>query len=158
MKSKRINLLALAAAFAVTPWSVTAQNVVKVEAPRAKNMTVERVQAGAVLLDGRLDDAVWKQATFHSDFEQKGNDRSYPPRARTEVAFLRDDEALYVAARMQNDVGGAPRVLLGRRDDVGNAERFLVSLDTHHDHTTAYTFGVTVGGVRIDHMHARDLE
>ena len=160
MKSKRVNTIALAVASALagTPLGAAAQNVVTAEVPRVKQMTVERVNAGAVLLDGRLDDAVWKQATFHSDFEQRGNDRSYPPRARTEVAFLRDDDALYVAARMQNDVGGAPRVLLGRRDDVGNAERFMVSLDTNHDHTTAYTFGVTVGGVRIDHMQARDLE
>jgi hypothetical protein len=126
-------------------------------APVLKQMAVARV-TGAIELDGRLDDAAWAGATFRSDFEQKGNDRSYPPRIRTEVAFLRDDQALYVAARMQNEPDGASRALLGRRDDVGSAERFLVSLDTHRDLATAYTFGVTVGGVRVDHMHARDLE
>jgi hypothetical protein len=164
MRPKRVNMLAWAVAIALTgtPLSVSPQNApAQSAAPvavRVKQITVEGANAGAVRLDGRLDDAAWAQATFHSDFEQKGNDRSYAPRVRTEVAFLRDDDALYVGARMQNDVGGAPRVLLGRRDEVGNAERILVSLDTHHDLTTAYTFGVTVGGVRIDHMHARDLE
>ena len=122
-----------------------------------KQMNVERM-SGTVTLDGRLDDEVWKHATFHSDFEQKGNDRSYPARVRTEVAFVRDDEALYVGARMQNEAGGASRSLLGLRDDVGNAERILVSLDTHRDRTTAYTFGVTIGGVRVDYMQARDME
>jgi hypothetical protein len=122
-----------------------------------KTMAVGRL-GGAIALDGRLDDAAWAGVAFRSDFEQKGNDRAYVPRVRTEVAFLRDDDALYVAARMQNEANGASRALLGRRDDVGSAERILVSLDTFRDLATAYTFGVTVGGVRVDHMHARDLE
>jgi hypothetical protein len=138
--------------------SVAAQNVASPKVPPLKQMTVERMKAGTVKLDGRLDDAAWKSATFHADFEQKGNDRSYPPRVKTEVAILRDDEALYIGARMQSEAGGASRSLLGQRDDVGNSERFLVSLDTHRDRTTAYTFGVTVGGVRVDYMQARDLE
>jgi hypothetical protein len=138
--------------------SAPAQNAARIKPAPLKQMTVQRVSAGAVQLDGRLDDAVWKQATFHSDFDQKGNDRSYPARVRTEVAFLRDDDALYVGARMQNESGSASRTMLGRRDEVGNAERILVSLDTQRDRTTAYTFGVTVGGVRVDYVQARDLE
>src|SRR5262245_37136511 len=124
------------------PMSVAAQSAAPPPAvptaPRVKEITVQRINGKSINLDGRLDDAIWKQATFHSDFEQKGNERSYPPRVRTEVAFVRDDEALYVGARMQNEAQTAPRVLLGRRDEVGNAERILVSLDTQHDFTTAY--------------------
>jgi hypothetical protein len=152
---------ALAIWFAVAPLSVAAQAAQPVAVtapPLVKQITVERVNAGAVQLDGRLDDAVWAQATVRDDFEQRGNEGSSPPRVRTEVAFLRDDEALYIGARMQNESAIAPRVLLGRRDDVGNAERILVSLDTQRDFTTAYTFGVTAGGVRVDHMNGRDSE
>lgn len=160
MTPRRVNALACAIAVAVagTPPSVAAQDAARAKIAPVKQITVERIRAGTVKLDGRLDDSVWKHATFHADFEQKGNDRSYPPRVRTEVAFLRDDEALYVGARMQNETGGASRSLLGNRDDVGNAERVLVSLDTRRDRTTAYTFGVTVGGVRVDYMQARDME
>jgi len=160
MKRKCAGALACVVAIALTetPSSVRAQDAARIKPASAKQITVERIRAGTVKLDGRLDDSVWKHATFHSDFEQKGNDRSYPPRVRTEVAFLRDDEALYVGARMQNEAGGASRSLLGNRDDVGNAERILVSLDTHRDRATAYTFGVTVGGVRVDYMQARDME
>ena len=160
LKSKCISAFACAVAIALAelPSSARAQDAARVKPAAVKQMTVERISAGTVKLDGRLDDSVWRHATFHSDFEQKGNDRSYPPRVRTEVAFLRDDEALYVGARMQNEAGGASRSLLGRRDDVGNAERILVSLDTRRDRTTAYTFGVTVGGVRVDYMQARDME
>src|SRR5688572_17547228 len=147
---KRMKTLACAVTIALggTPLSVSAQAAGPAVAARhtsqavaaenagpaktgVKQITVERVKAGAVQVDGRLDDAVWARATFHSDFDHKGTDRSYPPRVRTEFAFLLDEEALYLGARMQNDVGGAPRVLLGRRDDAGSAERILVSLDTH---------------------------
>jgi hypothetical protein len=81
---------ALAIALAKAPPSVSAQDAARVEAAPVKQITVERMSAG-LRLDGRLDDDAWKQATFHSDFLQKGNDRSYPPRLRTEVAFLRAD-------------------------------------------------------------------
>src|SRR5215216_6695018 len=165
MTSSRVTVLAsvVVMALATTPpsvaaQSVAAQNVAPAKVAPVKQIAVERMKAGTVKLDGRLDDAVWKTATFHADFEQKGNDRSYPARVKTEVAFVRDDDALYVGARMQKEAHGGSRSLLGQRDDVGNAERFLVSLDTHRDRTTAYTFGVTVGGVRVDYMQARDLE
>ena len=160
MTPKRVSALTCAVAIALAGLApgVAAQDAARAKVVAPKQIIVERISAGSVKLDGRLDDSVWKQATFHSDFEQKGNDRSYPPRVRTEVAFLRDDEALYVGARMQNETGGASRSLLGRRDDVGNAERILVSLDTHRDRTTAYTFGVTLGGVRVDYLQARDME
>jgi hypothetical protein len=115
MTPQRVQTLALAMALAAAPLSGAAQNVVKVDAAPVKQLTVQRIKAGTVKLDGRLDDTVWAKASFHSDFEQKGNDRSYPPRVRTEVAFVRDDEALYVAARMQNDVAGAPRRSVLRR-------------------------------------------
>ncbi len=48
---------------------------------------------------------------------------------------------------------------LGRRDNLGaQAEHFFVSLDTYHDRRTAYTFGVSASGVRIDRYHPRDDE
>ncbi|MEO8164160.1 MAG: carbohydrate binding family 9 domain-containing protein [Betaproteobacteria bacterium] len=55
--------------------------------------------------------------------------------------------------------GWAIQAPLGRRDNVGSqAEHFFVSLDTYHDHRTAYTFGVSASGVRIDRYHPRDDE
>jgi hypothetical protein len=45
---------------------------------------------------------------------------------------------------------------MGRRDEVGQSEQMFVSLDTYLDRRTAYTFGVTAAGVRLDHYHASD--
>jgi hypothetical protein len=109
-------------------------------------------------MDGRLDEAAWSEASFRSDLQQKGKDRGFEPRVATRVALLFDDEALYVGAHMETDPESEPREILGRRDEAGNSERILVSLDTYRDGQTAYTFGVTVAGVRVDHVHARDNE
>jgi hypothetical protein len=120
-------------------------------------MTVSRVEGG-LALDGRLEDAAWREASFRSDFQQKGRDRGFAPSVRTEVAFLYDDGALYVGARMEHASDGARTAAVGRRDDPGNADRILVSLDTFLDRRTAYTFGVTASGVRVDLVNGRDNE
>jgi hypothetical protein len=116
------------------------------------------VPTSLIRVDGRLDEEVWQEATFHTDFRQKGRDTTFPPRAETAVAFVYDDEALYVGARMVADAEGRSRGLVAQRDDPGNSERLLVSLDTYRDLRTAFTFGVTIGGVRLDYLDARDDE
>jgi hypothetical protein len=126
--------------------------------PALKEAGAARITSGAIRVDGILDDDAWAGAAFHSDFHQKGADREFEPRVRTEVAFLYDDEALYVGARMQNEAGRRPRALLDQRDSAGSTERVLVSLDTYRDGTSAYTFGVTIGGVRVDYLSSRDNE
>lgn len=154
-----VGLLA-AAGLPTLPSRAAAQNTDGPDAPAAlaKRMVASRVP-GELRLDGRLDEPAWSQASFHSDFQQKGKDRGLPPRAQTSVAFLYDEQALYIGARMQRDgEGGSGSSAVGRRDDPGNADRILVSLDTFRDLRTAYTFGVSVGGVRIDYVSARDIE
>jgi hypothetical protein len=47
---------------------------------------------------------------------------------------------------------------LGRRDAGDQSEHVLVSLDTYRDRRTAYSFGVTASGVRLDRFHGEDRE
>src|SRR5688572_23418985 len=53
---------------------------------------------------------------------------------------------------------GAIRALVTRHDREGTSEQLIVSLDTHHDLRTAYTFAVTPASVRIDYYHGSDDE
>ena len=114
--------------------------------------------SGSVRLDGRPDEEAWARAEWTSDFQQRGKDRGFAPWDSTRVAFLYDDEALYVAGRMWVSTPEHLRALVGGRDAPGKVERLLVSLDTYRDRQTAYTFGVTAGGARVDYQHARDNE
>lgn len=126
--------------------------------PPIKQLRVVRVSQGAIHLDGELEERAWQNAGFISDFQIQGSDRGYPASEPTEVSVLFDDDALYIGARMVSHDHTRSRAFLSRRDNPGTAERLLVSIDTYHDRRTAYTFGVTAGGVRVDHFHPQDNE
>ena len=98
-----------------------------------------RISGPALRLDGRLDESAWRAASFVSDFVQKDPNEGAPPREATEVAFLYDDESLWIGARMHSDDPDAIRRLMSRRDQPGNTERIIISLDTYCDRRTAHT-------------------
>ncbi|MEE2965512.1 MAG: DUF5916 domain-containing protein [Acidobacteriota bacterium] len=115
-----------------------------------------RVAEGAIRIDGTLDEPIWRTAPAVTDFIQAEPDEGEPPTDRMEVRFAYDDGALYVGARMFST---APvQAPLSRRDDGGLAESIQIELDTYLDRRTAYMFGVTAAGVRLDHYHSRDDE
>lgn len=124
-----------------------------------KEFLAGRVASGAAIsVDGRLDDAAWTSAPWRSDFLQKVPVEGGTPTGRTQVAFVYDDDALYVGARMYSaDPAGIPTTV-ARRDQFTNAEHLLIVLDTHHDRRTSYSFSISSGGVRGDFYHPQDSE
>ena len=124
-----------------------------------KRATIVRVADGAIRVDGRLDDRAWGEAVAVTDFTQKEPVEGAPPTSRMEVKFVYDGDAIYVGARMYGGNEATIQAPLGRRDNLGTqAEQFFISLDTYHDRRTAYTFGVSASGVRLDRYHPRDDE
>jgi len=118
-----------------------------------------RIQPQQITLDGRLNETFWNEIPPIFDFTQKEPVEGAPPTERTSIRFAYDDNALYVGARMYHREGpSAIQAPLGRRDDGEQAEFILISLDTFLDRRTAYSFGVTAGGVRLDHFHRSDSE
>lgn len=112
----------------------------------------------APVIDGRLDDAVWQRCAPTSGFQQKEPLEGMPATLRTQVRFCYDDDALYIGAVMSVDDPAEIVSTLSRRDNAGNSERLLISLDSYNDNRTAYTFGITADGVRIDYYHPVDQE
>jgi hypothetical protein len=140
--------IALALSLSLTA-SAHAQDVAERKQARAV-----RVADGAIRIDGRLDEAAWRDAPALTDFVQKEPVEGAAATDRIEVRFVFDDEALYVGARMAST---APiQSPLGRRDEGDQAEHIQVSLDTYLDRRTSSTFGVTATGVRIDFYHRSD--
>jgi hypothetical protein len=146
-----------------------------------KQATAVRVAEGLISLDGRLDEAVWGSAEPLTDFVQKEPVEGASPTEGIEVRLLYDDQGLYVGARLASSGGRvAIQAPLARRDRSYSPERgprnpagvqsgadpdgaelaeyFVVSLDTFLDRRTAYSFGVTASGVRLDHQHLSDSE
>ncbi|MBT8462160.1 MAG: carbohydrate binding family 9 domain-containing protein, partial [Gemmatimonadetes bacterium] len=116
------------------------------------------IDSDLITVDGRLDDAAWREAHYFADFLQKEPEQGAAPTERTEIAFVYDGGALYVGARMlHQDPSNIARVMT-RRDEMGNVETLAVSLDTYLDRRTSYSFAITAAGVRIDWYNPADTE
>jgi hypothetical protein len=116
-----------------------------------------RITGRVPRLDGRLDDEAWAAAPAVSGFRQKDPAEGAPATEATEVRFVYDDHDLYVGARMASP-GGRVQAPVSRRDLWEQAEAIFVSLDTYHNRRTAWTFGVTAAGTRVDAYHPGDSE
>ena len=126
--------------------------------PPHKQVVATRVSEGALHLDGRLDDAAWATVPWIDDFVQKMPVEGALPSDSMRIAILYDDHAVYVGARMSSRDPAHIQAPLSRRDNTSQAEHLWVSFDTYHDRRTAYSFGITASGVRMDWYHPTDSE
>lgn len=105
----------------------------------------------AIHLDGRLDEAAWRDAPVTDAFTQIDPEEGRPASQRTEVRVVYDDDALYIGVRLHDS--GPVTARLGRRDmPLGDSDWFGVMLDSYHDHRTAFGFDVNPAGVRRDEV------
>ena len=103
------------------------------------------------LIDGRLDDAVWSQATVIDDLHQITPVEYAQPTERTVVYVLYDHDTLYVGARMFDR---EPELInarvLRQNQPIGPDDRFFVHLDPFGNRRSGYLFGLNPNAVRFD--------
>ncbi|MGQ0813769.1 MAG: DUF5916 domain-containing protein [Gemmatimonadota bacterium] len=105
----------------------------------------------AINLDGVLDEAVWAAAPVATSFIQHEPSEGQPASQQTEVRFVYDEDALYIAARMYDDKGKqGVRTRLVRRDQINEGDNFQIIFDTYHDHSARTIFMVNPSGVKYD--------
>jgi cellulose/xylan binding protein with CBM9 domain/uncharacterized protein DUF5916 len=105
----------------------------------------------APVIDGRLDDAVWKNAAVIDDFHQTSPSDGAAPTEVTVVRVTYDDEYLYIAADLRDsDPGGisAKQMIQGKM--FFSDDRFWVTLDSFNNKRNDYFFQVNANGVRRD--------
>lgn len=102
------------------------------------------------IIDGRLDDSVWKSAPVLSDYIQFEPDKGAPASVRTEVRVVYDDTHLYLGFKCW-DPEPEKMVLGTERDNLlMGTDSVSVTLDTFHDKRTAYYFRTNPLGVQHD--------
>ena len=110
-------------------------------------------------IDGRLDDAAWRDAVPFRDFVQREPLEGTPVSERTEVRIVTDGAALYVAAwlydREAHLIVPSEKV---RDVTLTNSDYFAFILDTYHDHQNGFLFGTTPSGVEHDAQVIREGE
>ncbi|GMV06532.1 MAG: hypothetical protein AMXMBFR53_28080 [Gemmatimonadota bacterium] len=107
-------------------------------------------------VDGRLDDVAWRGVPVITGFTQVLPVDGAEPTERTEVRVTYDTDALYVVARMFDREPADIARRLGRRDSDASSDVFRISIDSYHDHRTAFEFAVNAAGVRSDALAAND--
>jgi len=100
------------------------------------------------------DSSALRKADVQSGFRQLEPREGAPASGKTEVYVLHGPENLYAAARLHDEEPSRIRKRLTRRDNLNKADWFLVSFDSNLDRETAYTFGLSAGGVQYDALRA----
>src|SRR5688572_25660467 len=80
-----------------------------------KQARAVRLSEGAIRLDGRLDEDVWRTVPALTDFTQRQPEEGAAPTEPIEVRIAYDGDALYVGARMSSSQ--PVQAPMGRRDD-----------------------------------------
>lgn len=107
------------------------------------NVTIRAVRLTAPLtLDGRLDEAVYRDVAPVTDFIQQEPQEGQPATEKTEAWVLFDDQNLYIVARCWDSHPEREVVNEMRRDSsniLGN-ENVTFVIDTFHDRRNGYMF------------------
>jgi len=109
-----------------------------------------------IMLDGALDEAVWKGEVACSNLVQEDPHEWEQPSQRTDVRVAYDEDALYVGARMWDSQPDSIVARLARRDNVNGSDAFAICLDTFRDRRTGYFFGISAAGTLFDGVFLND--
>ena len=101
-------------------------------------------------IDGRLDDAVWRDAVLITDFTQTNPIEGAPPTERTEVWMAYDADHLYFAFYAHYTNPGEMRANRVDRDQTRRDDWIAVMFDPFLDQQRAYRFSVNAYGIQGD--------
>ncbi|HEX8247654.1 MAG TPA: DUF5916 domain-containing protein [Pyrinomonadaceae bacterium] len=125
----------------------------KFNVPREKAEPVRVVKFPASpVIDGKLDDEVWKSAQVLKDFYQTSPGDNIAPSKPTEVMVGYDEKHLYIAFRCFDEKDKI-RASLAKRDSVTGEDNVRVWLDTYNDQRRAYVLAFNPFGIQQDGIY-----
>ncbi len=124
------------------------KHVVVVPPEKAKPVRVPRFDKPPVI-DGKLDDEVWKQAAVFKDFYQINPGDNIAPSRPTEAFIGYDSKFLYLAFHCYDEPDKV-RGTVAKRDQIFGEDNVRVFLDTFNDQRKAYVLGWNPLGIQQD--------
>lgn len=153
LKRATIAILACVGSCAIT--CVQAQSratapVHKVSIPPEKSVPIRVARFDKPpVIDGKLDDEVWKQATVFKDFIQTRPGDNIAPSRETIAMMGYDSRFLYFGFHCFDEPNNV-RATVAKRDDVFNEDNVRIFLDTFNDQRRAYVLGWNPLGIQED--------
>lgn len=108
-----------------------------------------RPATAAIQIDGSLDDPAWKEADWESDFRQGVPEYNQPATEQTSVAFLHDEQNLYIGVRcLDSEPASIIATKIRHRDNPRRDDFVEVVFDTYRDQVRGYMFTVNPLGAK----------
>jgi len=101
------------------------------------------------VIDGKLDDNVWKKALILKDFYQTQPGDNIAPSKPTEVFLGYDPKFLYIAFHCYDEPGKV-RANIPKRDNIWDDDYVGILFDTFNDQRKAYEFDFNPLGIQAD--------
>ena len=120
-----------------------------VEGKGSPTADIPRLESTA-RIDGRLDEAVWSQATRLTGFWQYQPVDGRAAEEETEVRVWYAPDAIYFGVVATDRNPAAIRATVADRDNIDNDDHVVIDLDTFHDRRRAFFFGVNPLGIQSD--------
>ena len=119
------------------------------EAPAGRRVSAPRIETPPVI-DGRLDEAVWREAAHITDLYQRRPHDGLPATEATDIFLAYDSDNLYLGFHAHYSDTGLLRANRRDRDETFEDDLFLVYFDPFLDQQRAYVFTVNGYGVQGD--------
>ncbi|HTK95009.1 MAG TPA: DUF5916 domain-containing protein, partial [Terriglobales bacterium] len=103
-----------------------------------------------IVVDGRLDEAVWNEIEPVTSFTQTDPDLGQPISEKTEARIFYDDENIYFGFKCFDREPGKVIHRLGAHDASTGSDSVDILLDTFHDRRTGYYFSINSLGIQFD--------
>jgi hypothetical protein len=110
---------------------------------------------GAITLDGIPSEEAWNAVEWGGDFTQWQPNEGKPPSQATSFKILYDNKFLYIAYRAHDLAPDSIVKRMGRRDEFPG-DWVEINIDSYHDLRTAFSFTLSVSGVRNDEFVSSD--
>ena len=101
-------------------------------------------------IDGKLNEAVWKNGTGFENFIQRDPNEGLPASERTIIKLAYDEKYLYLGAVMYDSSPDSIMARLTRRDEEVNADNIILCIDPYNDKRSGYYFGLNAAGTQLD--------
>ncbi|HEX8316329.1 MAG TPA: DUF5916 domain-containing protein [Flavisolibacter sp.] len=116
---------------------------------------VTKPLSGEITLDGIPSEEVWNTVEWGGDFIQYQPAEGKPPSFPSNFKILYDEKYLYVAYRCFDPSPDSIIRRMSRRDEFPG-DWMEINIDSYHDLRTAFSFTLSVSGVRGDEFVSND--
>lgn len=124
--------------------------VAAAESGGASQVSVPRFEDAVVVIDGELDEEVWRRAARLDGFWQYEPVDGRRAEERTEVLVWYAPDAIYFGIIAHDTHPGSIRASLAERDEIDGDDNVTIYLDTFDDRRRAFFFGVNPLGIQSD--------